>query len=123
MKDQEPKRCQKEVFPFLNFPDGFFRDLENHCIPFNEKMLQDPEKKYLELNRLESYLLKPIIPFIRIGHLPRGRYFKVMGDLIMITADVAETLQTILPVPQNFVPVALKRKIQYSVYFIQEFVD
>merc|ERR1712142_1311699 len=46
-----------------------------------------------------------------------------IGDLIMITADVTETLQTILPVPQNFLPVALKRKIQYSGYFIQEFVD
>ena len=83
----------------------------------------DPEKKYLELNRLEDYLLKPIIPFIRIGHLPRGRYFQLKGDLIMVSANVVETMNKILPVEQNLIPVALKRKMEYSGHFIQEYVD
>ena len=57
----------------------------------SEKLRDDPEKKYLQLNRLEDYLLKPVIPFIRIGHLPRGRYFQLKGDLIMVSADVVSS--------------------------------
>merc|ERR1711888_380773 len=81
------------------------------------------ENKYIELNRLEDYLLKPVIPFIRIGHLPRGRYFQLKGDLIMVSANVADTLKKILPVEQNLVPVALKRKMEYSGHYMQEYVD
>ena len=107
----------------LNFPTQFMEDLEKYCIPWNEKLREDPEKKYLQLNRLEDYLLKPVIPFIRIGHLPRGRYFQLKGDLKMVSADVVDTLQKILPVEQNLVPVALKRKMEYSGHYKQEYVD
>ena len=89
----------------------------------SEKLRDDPEKKYLQLNRLEDYLLKPVIPFIRIGHLPRGRYFQLKGDLIMVSANVVDTLHKILPVEQNLVPVALKRKMEYSGHYMQEYVD
>ena len=43
---------------------------------------------YIMLNRLESFLLKPIIPFIRVGHCPRGRYLQVKGNVILISADI-----------------------------------
>jgi hypothetical protein len=122
-KDEEPRRCQKEILGLLNFPTKFMEDLENHCVPWNKKIRDDPDKKYLELNRLEDYLLKPVIPFIRIGHLPRGRYFQLKGDLIMVSANITDTLQKILPVEQNLVPVALKRKIEYSGHYMQEYVD
>ena len=122
-KDHTPNRCQKDIFGFINYPSEMFLDLENHCIPYNEKIKQDPEKKYLKLNRLEDFLLKPVIPFIRIGHLPRGRYFKLLGDLIMVSADVPETMNKILPIQQQLIAVALKRKITYSGHFIIEYVD
>ena len=44
-KDIQPTRCQKDIFGFLNYPSEMFHDLENHCIPYNEKIKQDPEKK------------------------------------------------------------------------------
>ena len=84
------------------------------CCTRSIKESEDPEKKYLQLNRVEDFLLKPAIPFIRIGHLPRGRYFQLKGDLIMVSADVVETMNNILPREQNLLPVALKRKIEYS---------
>ena len=69
--DKEPKRCQKEILGLLNFPQQFMDDLEKICVPWNKTWRNDTEKKYLELNRLEDYILKPVIPFMRIGHLPR----------------------------------------------------
>ena len=35
-------------------------------------------------------------------------------DLIMVSANVVDTLQKILPVEEHLVHVALKRKIEYS---------
>ena len=87
-QDREPRRAQKEILGFLSFPYELKKVLEVQCTPKGEKERDDPRKKYLELNRLEDYLLKPVIPFIRIGHLPRGSYFQVKGELIMISADV-----------------------------------
>ena len=43
----------------------------------------DPSLSYTKLNRLEDYLLKPVIPFLRIGHLPRGRYFLFLYELLL----------------------------------------
>ena len=77
----------------------------------NQRAVNTKEQNlnYLKLNRLEDYLLKPVIPFIRIGHLPRGRYFQLKGELIMISADVIETMKRILPVEQNLIPVSFKK--------------
>ena len=41
----------------------------------------------------------------------------------MVSANVVETLTKILPVDQNLVPVALKRKLEYSGHYMQEYVD
>ena len=123
VKDTLPKRCQKEVLGLLDFPKAFYDSLESICVPFNKKMREDPEKKYLQLNRLEDFLLKPVIPFIRIAHLPRGRYVQLKGDLIMISANIPESLTRILPVNQQLVPVALKRKLEYKGHFLYEYVD
>lgn len=121
--DIEPRRCQKEMLGFLTFPKRLMVKLENCCTPFNEKEAEDPEKRYLQLNRLEDYLLKPVIPFIRIAHLPRGRYFQLKGDLIMVSANVVQSMNTVLPVSQNLIPVALKRKMEYSGHYMQEYID
>ena len=96
-KNFEPRQCQKGVSDFLTFPEGMSVLLESICYPKNIDEKNDPEKKYLKLNRCEDYLLKLIIPFIRVAHLPRGRYFKVIGDLILITADLVHSLDKIIP--------------------------
>ena len=121
--NMEPRRAQKEILGFLSFPFELKNVLEVQCTPKSKKERDDPQKKYLELNRLEDYLLKPVIPFIRIGHLPRGSYFQVKGELIMISADMVESLRKILPVEQNLVPVSFKKKLEYTGHYMQEYVD
>ena len=68
-KNIEPRRCQKEILGLLNFPTELMEYLEQKCTPWSKKQRKDPEKKYVQLNRVEDYLLKPVIPFIRIAHL------------------------------------------------------
>ena len=114
----EPRRCQKEILGLLNFPVELNEELEK-CCTRTEKESKDPTKRYLP----EDFLLKPGIPFIRIAHLPRGRYFQLKGDLIMVSADVAQSMNEILPQDQNLLPVAFKRKIEYKGYYLQEYVD
>ena len=106
----------------LSFPEQLIDEVDKICTR-TLKESQDPDKKYLQLNRVEEYLLKPVIPFIRIGHLPRGRYFQLKGDLIMVSADVVESMNNILPREQKLLPVSLKRKLEYSGYYMQEYVD
>ena len=78
---------------------------------------------YIMLNRLESFLLKPIIPFIRVGHCPRGRYLQVKGNVILISADIQSTVEKILPQEQHLFPVSFKRKIIYEGYYLHEIID
>ena len=63
----ESRRCQKEILGLLNFPHELIEELDK-CCTRSAKECNDPEKKYLQLNRVEDYLLKPTIPFIRIAH-------------------------------------------------------
>ena len=87
------------------------------------KDFQRCEKEYLKLNKLEAYLLKLVIPFIRIANCPRGPYFKVKGDLILISADVSHSLTKVLPLQQSLIPVRFKRKLSYTGSFIEEYIE
>merc|ERR1712240_69960 len=52
-----------------------------------------PEKfltEEMSLSKLESHLLKLIIPFIRIAYIPGYGQFKVKGPMITVEADVTE---------------------------------
>ena len=84
---------------------------------------ENHERQVLQLNRLEAYLLKLIIPFIRIAHCPRGSYFKVKGDLILISSDICHSLTKILPVNQGLIPVSFKRKLSYTGSYIEEYIE
>ena len=77
----------------------------------------------MQLDKLESFLLKTVIPSIRIAHCPRGSYFKVLGDLILISANVSESMENILPLEQSLVPVSFKQKLTYQGSFIEEFIE
>ena len=87
--------------------------------PYDDEL----SKAKTELNRLEHYLLKLVIPFLRIGHCTRGRYLRLQGQLIMVSADLVSTMEKILPVKQNLIPVSFRRKLEYQGYYIQEYVD
>ena len=78
---------------------------------------------YIMLNRLESFLLKPIIPSIRVGHCPCGQYLQVKGNVILISADIQSTVEKILPQEQHLFPVSFKRKIIYEGYYLHEIID
>ena len=125
-----PKRSHKNSFRFANFPHHFIEKLKNKCnlkigslSDYFEEKQDIAERKALKMNKLESFLLKINIPFIRIAHCPRGPYFKVKGDLILISADLSHSLSKILPVEQNLIPVAFKRKLAYSGSFLEEFIE
>ena len=125
-----PKRSKINKYKFSSFPNSLVSELKRHCI-FKEQqsssVLQEEDKIYerkqLELNRLESYLLKPVIPFIRIAHCPKGPYLKLKGDLILISSNLDHSISRILPLEQKLIPVCFKRKLAYSGAYIQEVVE
>ena len=80
-------------------------------------------KPHYELNRLEHSLLKSVIPFLIIGHCPRGNYLKLKGSAVMISADVASSLEKILPNKNVLIPVSFKRKLEYKGYYMQAYID
>ena len=65
-----PKRSHANKFKFCDFPMDFIQALRKHC-NFRESSAsilpnrEIYERNFLTLNRLESYLLKLVIPFIR----------------------------------------------------------
>ena len=66
------------------------------------------ERRAVQMNKLESFLLKLAIPFIKIAHFHRSPNLKVKGDLILISADLSYSLSKILPQDQRLVPVAFR---------------
>ena len=77
-----PKRSNKSKFKFANFPRYLIKKLKKICkvkqndLPIGTEFDDENyERQTLQLNRLESYLLKLVIPFIRVIHCPRGSYF------------------------------------------------
>ena len=93
-KGQEPIRAQRELFGLLDFPNKFKEKLLDACQPVKNK------ENFFELNKVEDFILKLVIPFIRIGHLTRGPYLKVKGSLVMISSDIVQSMNSILPLPQ-----------------------
>ena len=77
----------------------------------------------MTLNKCEAHLLKLIIPFIRVSHIPRSAEFKVFGPMICVEAELKKTLETILPVDQDLIPVCLKRRPEYKGNYIEEVVS
>ena len=75
------------------------------------------------LNKLEGFLLKLVIPYIRVANCVRGPHFQVKGSLILISSDIKHSLQRILPLTQEIIPVKFKRKLRYDGYYIGEYVD
>ena len=72
---------------------------------------------------MEQFLLKLVIPFICIAHCEKGPQMKVRGNLILISSDVAQSINRILPMEQNILPIRFKRKLSYDGHYAAEFVD
>ena len=125
-----PKHSKLDKYKFANFPKDLIDLLKRSC-QFKEQQCHttfkeadiEYERKFLQLNRLESHLLKRVIPFIRIAHCPKGPYLKVRGDLILISSDIHHSLSRVLPNEQSLIPVRFKRKLAYSGAYIEEYVE
>jgi hypothetical protein len=121
--------AKKLEFKFSNFPQELIESLKRKCqmnVPPLSRFYDDygiVEKKSLQMNKLESHLLKLNIAFIRLAHCPRGPYLKVKGNMALITADVPHSLHRILPATQNLIPVSFKRKLAYSGAYIEQLVN
>ena len=72
---------------------------------------------------MTGFLLKLVIPFIQVAHCPRGDYFKVKGDLILISSDISHSLSRVLPISQGLIPVSFKRKLSFSRSYIEEYIE
>ena len=117
LNNKDPVRGQKEFLGLLDFPDSFKDELQQICQPSKKGDIN------IRLNKLEDFALKLVIPFIRILHLPRGPYLKVKGDLIMMSSEISDSLNKILPQNQDLIPVAFRRNLAYKGHFIEEYVD
>ena len=113
-----------------NIPQSLEQKLKNVC-KYKDMILCNKERfgetglstKTLMPNKLESFLLKLVIPFIRVGHCPRGRYLQLRGNIILISADVPESMEKILPQEQALFPVSFKRKLAYEGHYLSEIID
>jgi hypothetical protein len=110
---QVPPKSQRDLFQLSSFPQTFHDQLKDKMMGASGPML----------NKLEQFLLKLVIPFIRVAHCKRGPYLQVRGNLILISSDVAQSMQKILPFEQNILPVSFKRKVSYDGHYIREMVD
>ena len=108
-----PPKSQRDLFQLSTFPQSFL----------NQVLEVLGSKEKIKLNKVEQFLLKLVIPFIRVAHCERGQQMQVRGNLILISADVAKSLKTILPMEQNILPLKFKRKLSYDGHYIAEFVD
>jgi hypothetical protein len=111
-RKQVPPKSQRDLFQLSNFPVSLLKLVEKTIR--NQKV---------QLNKVEQFVLKLVIPFIRVAHCERGTQMKVRGNLILISADVASSLSKILPLSQNIVPIRFKRKLTYDGHYLAEYVD
>ena len=128
-KGKIPTKSEKQQWKYANIPTHLKKTLTKVTsyskVIKKRKLSKEVNNidRALELNKLEAHLLKLIIPFVRIAHCPRGTYFKVRGNLILISADVTHSLSRILPLSQNIIPVCFKRKLEYTGNYLEEVID
>ena len=85
-KKKVPRRSKVNKLKFATFPKNFIEELKKTCVfkestsSFEQSYGREYyEDSFFKLNRLESYILKLVIPFTRVAHCPRGPYLKVKG--------------------------------------------
>ena len=120
-KDCRNKMTQKEQS--MNTNKEFFKNSDFPKSLYDEVAREIGPGGTTTLNKLEAFILKLVIPFVRVAHCPRGPYLQVRGNLILISSDVSQSLQAIIPREQQILPVAFKRKISYDGHYLAEFID
>ena len=69
---------------------------------------------FFDLNELECRLLAPRLAFQKLMQAPRGKQFKIAGNVVNIPADVTNIVNMLprLPLETGTIKVNLKRKLQ-----------
>ena len=76
-----------------------------------------PEKpNFFDLNELECRLLAPRLAFQKILQAPRGKQFKIHGNVVNVPADVTNTVNMLPRLPQETGTIKVKTQVT-----IQEF--
>lgn len=71
---------------------------------------------FFDLNELECRLLAPRLAFQKLFQAPRGRQFKIQGNVVNAPAEVSDTVNMLprLPSETGTIKVNLKRKLHYK---------
>ena len=93
--------------------------LVKHKVPPSavlNKMQFATKPDFFDLNELESRLLAPRLAFLKLMQAPRGRQFKIHGNVVNVPAEVSETVNMLprLPSETGTIKVNLKRRLQYK---------
>ena len=78
------KDLLEEVKKVSKVDEVLLNNIENLDLNDPEKLRKRYENDALMLNKLESFILKLVIPFVRVAHCKRGRYMMVNGNLVLI---------------------------------------
>nr|XP_058946351.1 uncharacterized protein LOC131774356 [Pocillopora verrucosa] len=72
--------------------------------------------EFFDLNELECRLVAPRLAFQKLMQAPRGRQFKIHGNVVNVPAEVTDTVNILprLPNDAGTIKVNLKRKLQYK---------
>lgn len=75
-----------------------------------------PKPAFFDLNELECRLLAPRIAFQKLMQAPRGKQFKIHGNIVNVPADVSNTVSMLPQLPNETatIKVNLKRRLQYK---------
>ena len=79
--------------------------------------MQFPAKPlFFYLNELECRLLAPRLAFQKLMQAPRGKQFKINGNIVNVPADITNTVRMLLRLPDETgtIKVNLKRRLQYK---------
>ena len=79
--------------------------------------MQFPTKPtFFDLNELECRLIAPRLAFQKLMQAPRGKQFKISGNVVNVPADMTNTVSMLprLPHDTGTIKVNLKRRLQYK---------
>ena len=60
-----------------------------------------PKPEFFDLNELECRLVAPRLAFQKIMQAPRGKQFKINGNVVNVPADVANTVNMLPRLPHQ----------------------
>lgn len=92
----------------------------------NNLHMCDIPSELSNLNILETHLVTPVIPFMKIVALPKGSQKGIHGPVVCIPTDVAKTVTSLPSRPladATLILVKLKRKLQYTGHHVNQTVD